>query len=425
MRRVKFLLDYQGARESEYRLAREHHYATLVDPRERTSPVTSFPISETTLRQWDASTLEDLRKPLLPYYVPDSPGISLLPVSWVSSEKPLGGGGEDLVHRDSVGEQFHILASPENSIQSRSGQMDDDPLQLPPTQSPTPSSLKRKLVEYDIDSDVVKYALTRKRLHLESSTVDANIVIGKQFPTARNRPPISGPGGQGHHGASASHISWHIHERATLSRPACDASGALQLVAASLDNTLALRALDFIETAPTDQLPFSPLPSHDIEPFSPSSLTSAVSATLSYVSPPGYASQKLYPPRSRNVELEGHYEFTPLLDYALDSSSDSSLAITGASYGNLADTAPFPAKGARAIVTLQGELFPFPVVAYTKIFGPSSEIEVGLPGSSRLEDSRQSYKTNELVPIRYKRKRLFIAYEDNYEGRVHKSRSIE
>ncbi|KAH9044729.1 hypothetical protein EDB85DRAFT_1910941 [Lactarius pseudohatsudake] len=88
MRQVKFLLDYEGAREFEYRLARNHWYAMRMSSIGGISSSAIFPISEITLRQWDASTLEDLHPPPLPSAVPNSPSISVHSISWMSEEWP-------------------------------------------------------------------------------------------------------------------------------------------------------------------------------------------------------------------------------------------------------------------------------------------------------------------------------------------------
>ncbi|KAI0274824.1 hypothetical protein BC834DRAFT_15383 [Gloeopeniophorella convolvens] len=78
MRQVRFLLDYQGARDSEYKLAR-----TLLSAHwgERASAI-PCPIPEATLRQWDASAFKDLHSLLHPPPVAAAPAPHPLYRTW-------------------------------------------------------------------------------------------------------------------------------------------------------------------------------------------------------------------------------------------------------------------------------------------------------------------------------------------------------
>jgi len=92
--------------------------------------VYQFPIYEATLREWDASTLEDLPPSSLPFYIPGTPDIQIHPISWIPSDMPLC---MDNVYTN-TGEDYG---------------------QSPPFTAPSYSCLKGKQPEHDGNSDVV------------------------------------------------------------------------------------------------------------------------------------------------------------------------------------------------------------------------------------------------------------------------------
>jgi hypothetical protein len=118
------------------------------------------------------------------------------------------------------------------------------------------------------------------------------------------------------------------------------------------------------------------------------------------------------------------YELTPQLDYTSDSPSNSSVSTTDTPYG-WADSELSSPEG--ALITLQDDIPPFPSVDNSDVpllFDPSSNANIEFTGAS-LETLRPSSKTREPVTAHYKRKRLFIAEEDEYGERPRKQRCIE
>ncbi|KAH9165838.1 hypothetical protein EDB89DRAFT_2007524 [Lactarius sanguifluus] len=151
MRQVKFLLDYEGAREFEYRRARNHCYAMPMSSIGGISSSAILPISEITLRQWDASTLEDLHPPPLPSDVPNSPSISVHTISWISEEWPSN--MDDFRYGDFVRDQPLIGPSPEVPLIQDRSDLDDDIETQAPQLLRSPGR-KRKFVESSCDLDV-------------------------------------------------------------------------------------------------------------------------------------------------------------------------------------------------------------------------------------------------------------------------------
>jgi len=120
-----------------------------------------------------------------------------------------------------------------------------------------------------------------------------------------------------------------------------------------------------------------------------------------------------------------HHEFTPQLDYTLDSPSDTSDSDADTHYG-WADSETSSPEG--ALVTLQDDVPPFPTFDYPDIpllFNPSSDANIEFPEEPLLESIQPSFKTRELITSHYKRKRLFLTEEDEYGERVCKQRRIE
>jgi len=401
MRHVKFLLDYQGAREFEYRLARENRSAIRMNTRERDTSIAPFPILETTLRQWDKSTLEDLPPPPLPFYVPGTPDISIRPVSWIPGDQPLS--VDDLLYFESEAIQLHTRTSSENSPIYSLSRVDDDGIEPSPSASPSGSHPKGKQPERDVSADVLGYAPIQRHKRGLSIT-------GEEFSDTRQ----------------ATATSWNSFGPSTSTRNLeLDPSFAQRPTNIYSANCLVSRTLDSITppdgVAPSDEFPSLPL-SHEID----DSLLftwAPMSPTASYASPPG---DLWYDPHHSRLADEismAHDGFTPQLDYTLDSPSDASDSDADTHYGSNSETS----SPEGALVTLQDDVSPF-LAYYSDIpllHDPSSDVNIEFPEESLLETIQSPFKTREPIPIHYKRKRLFLTEEDEHGERPCKQRHIE
>ncbi|KAH9968789.1 hypothetical protein BC827DRAFT_282977 [Russula dissimulans] len=411
MRQVKFLLDYQGAREFEYRLARKNRSATRMNTREGDTLIVPFPIPETTLRQWDESTLDDLPPPPLPFYVPGAPDVSIRPVSWIPGDQPLS--VDDLLYLDSEANQGHTRTGFEISpIYSRLRQVDDDDIQPSPPTSPSGSRRKGKQPERDFKSDVLGHAPTQR--HKRRSSIAGT---EEELPDTRHLRV-----------AQAGVTLWNPFGPSTSTgnlelRP----SFAQRPTVVSSDNCLVSRTLapstPQDSAAPSDEF-VSPLLSHDIDDsllFS----WAPMSPTTSHAPPPGDPRYNPHHSRPTDKIPMAHHEFTPQLDYTLDSPSDTSDSDADTDYG-WADSETSSPEG--ALVTLQDDVPPFPTFDYPDIpllFNPSSDANIEFPEEPLLETIQPSFKTREPITIHYKRKRLFLTEEDEYGERACKQRRIE
>jgi len=79
-------------------------------------------------------------------------------------------------------------------------------------------------------------------------------------------------------------------------------------------------------------------------------------------------------------------------------------------------------------ITLQEGPFQIPNLDISNpsfILDPSSDVEIDLTRHPQLERPPLSYESSGTISDKYKRKRLFIANEDEYEERPCKRRNIE
>ena len=322
--------------------------------------INQFPISENTLRLWDASTLEILHPPPLPSDVPNSPSLSVQPVSWIPEEWPSS--VDDLGH-GGFPKQPLIGPSPEISlIQDRSDLEDDEDNQTQLPQLLRFSGRKRKFVECDGDLDVGRDVPSSKRICLEVPTTIAMV------------------------------------ESSSVSRDHSSSD-------ASLEN----------------QSSSSSLQCHEIEPPHPESLTTSLVASSSHSPFPNHSVSD-----SRQQAAGSRAPFDPDVDNILDSSSNSSLTSDDSSCGSWAYLETNSPSG--TFVTLQDEQFHIPnhdISNPSFILDLSSEVEIDLTRHHQLEYSRLSFEGSETTFDKFKRKRLFIANEDDYGGRPCKRRCIE
>jgi hypothetical protein len=376
--------------------------------------INQFPISETTLRQWDASTLEDLHTPPLPSDVPNSPSISVHPISWIPEAWPSS--EDDLDHGGFVKEQPLIGPSPEISlIQDRSDLADDDD----GTQAPQLlrfSGHKRKFV--DSDGDLDRDVPSSKRTCLKSHTT---IATKERSPGAHYT--ISASEERVHHITNSDLTLWPNSGCITVSCPALDVSVLSCPATPPSVNTSVSHSHSSGDPSLQNQSPFSSLQGAEIELSLPDSMTTSLAASSQL---PNYSA-----PDARPQSAGSEAPFGPYVDNIPDSFSDSSLTSDDSScgsWGYLETLEPESPTG--AFVTLQDELFQIPNLDISNpsfILGldPTSDVEINLTGHLQLERSRLSYESSETIFDKCKRKRLFIANEDEYEERPCKRRSIE
>ena len=123
-------------------------------------------------------------------------------------------------------------------------------------------------------------------------------------------------------------------------------------------------------------------------------------------------------------EPVARYESPEILDYASDSPSDSSDSTTLSPFGWV-DSEP---SSPDVFITLQHDAPPFPAIDSSGVpfLGDSpSNAYANVAGKSLLEGSQLNFKTTEPIPTYHKRKRLFVAEEDEYGERARKQRRIE
>ncbi|KAI9462384.1 hypothetical protein BJY52DRAFT_1222007 [Lactarius psammicola] len=400
MRQVKFLLDYQGARG-----------------------ITSsafFPISEITLRQWDASTLEDLHPPPLLSDVPNSPSISVQPISWIPEEWPSN--VDDLRNGGFVKNQPLIGPSPEISlIQGRSDLADDDDSQTQAHGLLRTSGRKRKFVECDGGLDVTRDVPSSKRTRLESYTITATM---ERSPEAYSPHAVSVSEERVHHITNSDITLWPNSGCITISCLAPDVSDLSYSATQPSVDTFVSRYYSSDDATLQNQSPSSSLQRLEAEFSLPESLTTSLAALLP-VPLPNYSANGAYSSRPQSAGSEAPSEFSLYIDNISDSSSDSSLASDDSSRGSWDYLEPLkPDSPTGTFVTLRDGLFQIPNIDVSDspfILDPSSDVETDFTRHSQLERSRLSF---EPIFDQYKRKRLFTTNEDEYEERSCKRRSI-
>jgi len=270
---------------------------------------------------------------------------------------------DDLGHGGLAKQPPLIGPSPEISlIQDHSDLEDDEDNQTQPPQLLRFSGCKRKFIECDGDLDVARDVPSSKRIRLE---VPTTIAMVERFPVSRDH-----------------------------------SSGD-----ASLEN----------------QLPSSPLHCHDIDLTLPESLTTSLAASSSHAPFPNHSVSDLC-----KQSAGSRSPFDPEVDNISDSSSDSSLTSDDSSCGSWAYLETDSPSG--TFVTLRNELFQIPNLDISNpsfILDLSSDVEIDLIRHHQLERSRLSFEGGETIFDKYKRKRLFIANEDDYGERPCKRRSVE
>jgi hypothetical protein len=359
--------------------------------------VYQLPVPEITLREWDASTLEDLPPPSLPFYISGTPDISMHPISWISSDRPL------------CADNFYT-DSRENNAQS------------PPPTAPSLSRLKGKRREHDGNADVVGSVPTLK--HNRFCPMSSPTRTEEVLPVTCH---LIFDSEQEHRMAGASLTSWNYSELTTKAanlEPGMSAAPVRAVIPSN--NCMMHWPLDYPSPAgviPRDQLS-SPLPlSHDIEYSSPSWSLVSLTETPSHSPALDYASYNphLSCPMEEPV---ARYKSPEILDYASDSPSDSSDSTTFSPYGWV-DSEP---SSPDVFITLQHDAPPFPAIDSSGVpfLGDSpSNAYANVAGKSLLEGSQLNFKTTEPIPTYHKRKRLFVAEEDEYGEGARKQRRTE
>jgi hypothetical protein len=120
-------------------------------------------------------------------------------------------------------------------------------------------------------------------------------------------------------------------------------------------------------------------------------------------------------------EPVAHYESPQKLDYDSDSPSDASDSTTHTPY-EWVDSEP---SSPDVFITLHDDVPPFPAIGSSGVpllFDPQSDANE-VAGGSPMRGLRP--KTREPTPTHYKRKRLFVAEEDEYGERAPKQQRIE
>jgi len=106
-------------------------------------------------------------------------------------------------------------------------------------------------------------------------------------------------------------------------------------------------------------------------------------------------------------------------DYASDSPSDTSDSTTHTSFVWV-DSEP---SSPEVFITIEDDV-PFLAIDNSDAFDSSSVANTEITGGSLLGGLLPTLKTREPVPTHYKRKRLFVAEEDEYGERARKQPRI-
>jgi hypothetical protein len=123
-------------------------------------------------------------------------------------------------------------------------------------------------------------------------------------------------------------------------------------------------------------------------------------------------------------EPMARYESPENFDCASDSPSDTSDSTTHTSFVWV-DSEP---SSPDVFITLQDDFPPFPTIGNSDVpllFDSPSVTNAEVTGGSLLGGLRSTLKAREPVPTYYKRKRLFVAEEDEYGERARKQPRIE
>ena len=332
-----------------------------------------FPISEITLREWDASTLEDLPPPSLPFYVSGSPEIQIHPISWIPGDEPL------------AVDNFYI-DSRENYAQSP-----------PPDATPSVSCLKGKQPEHNGNSQAQGGAPTRE--HKQFCLTTSPTRTDGMFPDVFDLE-------QEHDVAGASLTLWNHFELTT-------GEENLEPSTSVVPGPTAIHSPHQLSSS----LPLS----HDIEWTSPSwpsiSLMASHAPTLDHGSYNSYHSCPMEEPAAR-------YESLEKLDYESDSLSDASNSTTHTPYEWI-DSEPSSPK---VFITHQDDIPPFLAIdspGIPLLFDSPSDANSEVTRESLLRDLRPTLKTREPFSTYNKRKRLFVDEEDEHGERPRRQRRIE
>ena len=326
--------------------------------------------------------------------------MSVHPISWIPEEWPSN--VDSLRHGGFAKQPPLIGPSPEISlIQGRSDLEDEDSqIQLP--QLLRFSGRKRKFVECDSDLDVARDVPSSKRMRLELPMTHSTIAIRERSPEAHYRHATSVPQEERFHHITDSDLTpWPNSGCATAS---CSA--------------LSYPEIPPLETFSVSQDHYSGDTSLENQP---PSLSLAAS---SHTPIPNHAASDTRP-QSPGSDAP----FDPYVDNILDSSSDSSLTSDDSSCGSWAYLETLePVSPSGAFVTLRDEPFQIPDLDVSHpsfILGLPSDVEINPTRQNHLECSRLSFEGSETIFDKYKRKRLFITNEDDYEETPCKRRSIE
>ncbi len=281
--------------------------------------------------------------------------------------------------------------------------------------STTPfSRLKGKQPEHGGNSDVVdiaptpeykRFCLTSSRTRTEGGSSD----LGHLFLDSE----------QDHHVAGAGLTPWNYLELSTnMTDLEPGMSIAPQPAAISPNKSPMLPSFSYPsldDAAPPNQLSTSLPLGHDIEcslpSWGPVSLTSLHASTPDHASYNPHLSCPMEEPVAR-------YECPENFDYASDSPSDTSDSTTHTSYVWI-DSEP---SSTEVSITLQDDVPPFTTVGSSDVplLFDSSDANAGVAGGSLLGGLQSTLKTREPLPTCNKRKRLFVAEEDEYGERARK-----
>ena len=293
---------------------------------------------------------------------------------------------DDLDHGDFLNEQPLLGLCPEISLlQDRSGLADDDDRQTQAPNLPRFSGLKRKFVECDGDLDVARDVSPSKRTCLEE---------------------------RGYHIPNSDLILWPNSGCIIASCPAPDVSVPATLPSV---NTSMSQYDSPGDVSLNNQSPSSSLQCYEIELSLPES--SSMSPAASLRTPlPNYSA-----PDVRLQSAGSSAPFGPCIDNTPDSSSDSGLTSDDSSCGSWAYLETLePDSPTGTFVTLEYGLCKIPNLDI-----PDPDVDIDLTRHPQPECSQLSYRSSGTISDKYKRKRLFIANEDEYEERPCKRRSIE
>jgi hypothetical protein len=341
--------------------------------------------------------------------------ISWFPEEWPSSVDDLRPGG--------LAKQPPLIGpSPEISLKrgrSDSEDEDDSPPQAP--QLLRFSSRKRKFVECDSDLDVARDAPSSKRiclgLHMTHTTI-----------STKERPS------EAHFRHATSEESVDLITNSDLTPwsnsgcvPApCPAPSLPVLSYLAIPpsvNTSVLQDQSPGDTSLETRSPSWSLQYHEVDLSFPESLTTSLAAS-SHGSFPNHSASD-----ARPQSVGSDVPFEPYIDDMADSSSDGRLTSDDSSCGSWAYLETLePDSPTRAFVALRDGLCQAPnlnIAHPSFIFDLSTDVEIDLIRHHQLERPRLSVEGGEAIFDNYKRKRLFITNEDEYEERPCKRRSIE